>query len=261
MRPRDASILLALASLSCAPSPRAVAPERAESMESDDALDRTGGEDGDDPGADATDASSPGATTATAGDAVLAEATRIFATARATTYQHKTEVDEATATFDVDCSGFVGYVLGRVAPDAKRELRAATVKRPLAKHYTEFFQSLPIDAPKGHWRRVVRAVDLRPGDIVAWKRAPDSHSKNTGHTMIVRAPVVAHDGVVEVPIFDSTATRHGRDDARAAASRSGVGRGTIALRVAADGSPIAFRWAVTGKYRENATEIALGRVE
>ncbi len=197
-------------------------------------------------------------------------ASRIFSSAHSTTYQHRTSVDEATGAFDVDCSGFVGYVLARVAPDARSELKAATEKRPRAKDFTDFFASLSAegsDAPKAagsptaHWRRVPRAADLRPGDVIAWKRPADSHSKNTGHTLIVRAPVTVRADVVEVPIYDSTGLRHGSSDVRAAGSKSGVGEGTIALDVNVSGAPIAFRWATTGRYRDHTTDIALGRVE
>jgi len=116
-------------------------------------------------------------------------------------------------------------------------------------------------APRARWRRVVRAADLRPGDVVAWKRPADSHSKNTGHTLIVRAPITVRDDLVEVPIYDSTGLRHGNSDVRSAGSTSGVGEGTIGLRVNVSGTPIAFRWAMTGRYRDHPTDIALGRVE
>ncbi len=283
MRALDLCALFIVAS--CGPScsgaraAPAVAPSGATSTETADAVDPTeeddGSEEGEDPDADALVSRPPPSTpdAATAGDAVLAEASRIFSSARRTTYQHHTSVDEATGTFDVDCSGFVGYVLGRVAPDARSELQAATAKRPRAKDFTEFFASLPADgadaakapsapnAPRAHWRGVVRAADLRPGDIVAWKRPADSHSKNTGHTLIVRAPITVRADLVEVPIYDSTGLRHGESDVRAAGSKSGVGEGTIALRVSSSGAPIAFRWAVTGRYRDHVTDIALGRVE
>jgi hypothetical protein len=275
-----ALFIVASCSSSCsgARAAPAAAPSGATSTETAGAVDpiegeeADGSEEGEDPNADALVSRQPTSTpdAATAGDAVLAEASRIFSSARSTTYQHHTSVDEVTGTFDVDCSGFVGYVLGRVAPAARTELQAATAKRPRAKDFTEFFASLPADgadaprapsAPRAHWRRVVRAVDLRPGDIVAWKRPADSRSKNTGHTLIVRAPITVRADFVEVPIYDSTGRRHGKSDVRAAGSRSGVGEGAIALRVSSSGAPIAFRWAVTGRYRDHPTDIALGRVE
>ena len=280
MRPLDLCALFLVASCSCSGARAAppVAPSGATSTEAADAVDpfeaeeADGSEEGEDPNADALVSRKPTSTSDAqiAGDAVLAEASRIVSSARSTTYQHHTSVDEATGSFDVDCSGFVGYVLGRVASDARSELQATTAKRPRAKDFTEFFASLPAEgaaaprapsAPRAHWRRVVRAADLRPGDVVAWKRPADSHSKNTGHTLIVRAPITVRADFVEVPIYDSTGLRHGKSDVRAAGSKSGVGAGTIALRVGSGGAPIAFRWAVTGRYRDHMTDIALGRVE
>jgi hypothetical protein len=282
MRPLDLCALFIVVAWSSAcsaqrPTP-AAAPSAAASTESAGAPDPTdgeeadGSEEGEDPNADAMVSSRPASASdaASAGDRVLAEASRIFSSARSTTYQHHTSVDEATGTFDVDCSGFVGYVLARVAPDARSELQTATAKRPRAKDFTAFFASLPTDggdapkatgAPRAHWRRVVRAADLRPGDVIAWKRPADSHSKNTGHTLIVRAPITVRADLVEVPIYDSTGLRHGKGDVRAAGSKSGVGEGTVALRVGVGGAPIAFRWAMTGLYRDHTTDIALGRVE
>ena len=34
----------------------------------------------------------------------------------------RTRIDEARGSFEYDCSGFVGYALGRAAPDAHADL-------------------------------------------------------------------------------------------------------------------------------------------
>jgi len=224
--------------------------------ETDDGVDVTEGNEGEDPGAAAA---FEGPEVVRPASGLPAEAQRILAAARETTYSHKTSIDEDEGRFDVDCSGFLGYLLRRVAPGARKELVAATVKRPLAKHFVGFIEGLP-DGGTGHWRRVGRALDLRPGDVVAWLRAPDSRSKDTGHVMLVAGTPVGHGARVEIPIFDSTALKHGRGDRRAAGSRTGVGEGTIVLHVDGSGRPVAFRWSPTGKYREHATEIVLARV-
>ena len=39
-----------------------------------------------------------------------------------TKYQHKSYIDEATGTYDVDCNGFVAYVLQGVAPEHYHEI-------------------------------------------------------------------------------------------------------------------------------------------
>ena len=73
--------------------------------------------------------------------AFLAEATRVLDTMTASTYSHKTHVDGTV--YDLDCSGFVDYVLARVEPAALTEVRAATVKRPLAKHFVDSSRRKP----------------------------------------------------------------------------------------------------------------------
>jgi hypothetical protein len=60
-------------------------------------------------------------------------------------------------------------------------------------------------------------------------------------------------------IADSTASRHGVSDSRAAAKTTGIGRRTIVLAVDAGGAPTAFRWSTHTK-RAHATSIALGRI-
>jgi hypothetical protein len=223
----------------------------------DDEADSTQGQEGEDPGAATLDSDGPNAPKSA--PALAAEAARIVTDARETTYSHKTVVDEAELRFDVDCSAFVGYVLRRVAPEARHELSVATVKRPLAKHFTTFIDGLPAGGA-GHWQHVADARELRDGDVVAWIRPADSKNTNTGHTMLVAGPPVVHGTDVVVPIFDSTEMRHGATDHRAADSRSGVGRGSIILRVDGAGYPREFRWSPTGRYRYHKTDIALGRV-
>src|SRR5215831_6582704 len=104
---------------------------------------------------------------------LAAEAERIVRTARETTYSHRTTIDERAGRFDVDCSGFVGYLLRRAAPAARAELIAATVKRPLARHFVQLVAGLPA-AGVAHWRRIERVAELRRGDIIAWMKPLDS---------------------------------------------------------------------------------------
>ncbi len=46
------------------------------------------------------------------------ETRRIFANARHTAYQHRTDVDPSAGRYRLDCSGLVALVLGAVAPTA-----------------------------------------------------------------------------------------------------------------------------------------------
>ena len=243
-------MLLASAAFAASPAP----PTR-----DVDEPDSTPGTEGEDPGAALLEKDGPKAPKPA--PSLVAEATRIVTTAKATVYSHTTLVDEAALRFEFDCSGFVGYLLRRVAPQARRELVAATAKRPLAKHFVSFIEGLPPKA-KGRWTRVDDARALQAGDVVVWIRAADSKSTNTGHVMLVAGPPTRRDGTtLNVPIFDSTALAHGRTDKRAAGSPNGVGRGAIALRIDRAGKPLAFRWSPTGRYKYHETEIVLARVK
>lgn len=191
---------------------------------------------------------------------LLRQARRDIAEARETRYTHSTDIDEAVGRFHVDCSGFVGHLLAAAAPLARDELVASTVRRPLAKHFVRFITNVAGPAVSQHWSRLEDARQLVPGDIVAWLRAADSRSTDTGHVMIVRALVYVGTSEVHVPIIDSTALRHGRGDVRAASSSTGIGTGTIALRINSTGQPVAFRWALESRYKEHPTTIVLGRL-
>ncbi len=193
-----------------------------------------------------------------------AESDRQLAVMKSTVYQHTTEIDESTGTFKYDCSGFVGYALARVLPDRLESVKAWNgVKRPLAKHYTNFFASIDPGKAKSGWTRVARAIDLVPGDVVAWLKPADMVSANTGHVMIVRAapkqnPARADE--VLVPITDSTASPHGATDSRWSEGH-GLGTGTIGLLVDAKGAPVKYRWNGGTSTTIRTTLIALGRPE
>ena len=62
-----------------------------------------------------------------------------------THYQHATHVVEAQGVFDVDCSGFADYILGRALPTPYGALiaEASAHPRPLAVDYVNFFAGPP----------------------------------------------------------------------------------------------------------------------
>lgn len=191
---------------------------------------------------------------------VLQQAMHVLHSARSTAYTHRTTVEEAEGKFEFDCSGFVGYVLGQSQPAALAELRGATKKRPLAKHFVTFFQNLPAGSA---WRRVERASELAPGDMIAWLRPDDVVTKNTGHVMIVRGQPLRdaqHPDVWAVPIIDSTAVPHGAGDSRKATGATGLGTGEVLLIVDENEIPIGYRWSRGTKATLHRTTIALAGV-
>jgi hypothetical protein len=102
-----------------------------------------------------------------------------------THYQHKTHVDKAAGVIDLDCSGFVDYLLKRIAPDQYNQLPIeAGHTRPRAEVYYEFFAGLT-QTPKPGWESVQHFSDLRKGDIIAWKKeAAAQESGDTGHVFL-----------------------------------------------------------------------------
>ncbi len=198
-----------------------------------------------------------------AGAALLGEVDRELSVMRESTYSHATHVDETTATFDYDCSGFLTYALSRAVPDAIAAVRATTSRRPRSAEFVAYLQSIPIGKQKGRWGRIGRAADLEPGDVIVWLKPADSRSSNTGHTMTVHGAPTAdpnHAGELVVPVADSTASAHGSGDTRAAAHRTGLGQGEIVLVTDADGAPIGYRWSRAATSRVKQTTIMLGRL-
>jgi hypothetical protein len=218
----------------------------------------TQGQAADDAGIDAV-GSADVATTVAGGILLLKEARRILGAARSSTYSHTTYVDEATGTFDFDCSGFVDYAMSRVVPAAFADLQLATVKRPVAASYETFMASL--GAGTTRWQRLSRVADLAPGDIVAWLEPPVLMSSNTGHVMVVdgtpQAGPTAGEWVVQV--IDSTESPHGRSDTRAP-SGEGIGAGPIVLMADATDAPTGYHWSTLSSSTPYMTQVALGRL-
>ena len=191
---------------------------------------------------------------------VLGQAMHVFGAMRATAYTHTTTIEASAGRFEFDCSGFVGYVLAQSQPRALAELRAATKRRPLARHFVTFFQQL---SAASAWRKIDRAEDLAPGDVIAWLKPADVVTKNTGHVMIVRARPVRderHPDVWSVQIIDSTAVPHGKGDSRKERGLTGLGTGEVLLVVDERGVPIGYRWSRGTKATLHLTTIALAGV-
>ena len=194
------------------------------------------------------------------GTLLASEAQRELSVLRSTDYTHEVAVDEASGTFDYDCSGFVDYALTQVLPEHFRELEAATATRPRAQDYVTYFTgdaySLPAD-----WAKVGKVVDLLPGDIVAWLAVPDDYG-DTGHVMIVRSPPRAdarNPGAYDVDIWDSTLDVHGTDDSRIGkVDATGLGTGTVVLYADSAGGPSDHSWSERST-TVDTTKVGLGR--
>jgi hypothetical protein len=186
------------------------------------------------------------------------EAVRILGSIQTTAYRHTTDIDEKKGAYYCDCSGFVGYVLNRtVAKDDRKGPFGNGDQRPLAMDYENGFAKAPERIEKGaRWQHVVRVVDARPGDVIAWR-----HEKplpgNTGHVVIVDlAPVVEKDGLVRVGVIDSTTLPS--SDITGDKGKNGIGRRTMWFTVDQDGQAHGYvRGSRSSKPK--IEEISIGR--
>jgi len=197
------------------------------------------------------------------GERIGNRAEHIVHTLRHTHYQHHEHIDVATGTYDVDCSGFVSFVLEQVAREHLRVIpKESGWKIPRAFKYEEFFNSLPSHPEKG-WRAIPDLAQVVRGDIVAWSLP--SHlgkEEDTGHVFVVAAaPIQLEAGLLAFRVCDSSTVRH-YQDSRAetgGAFHTGVGTGTIHFKVDGAGKPRSFQFGPGDKF--HSVPIAMGRAE
>jgi hypothetical protein len=177
------------------------------------------------------------------GTRLAGEAEQVLANNRHTHYQHTIHIDETTGTYDLECSGFVTYLLDNVAP---RHL-AAISKRPNetrlhAAAYAAFLADLATTAVSG-WHAVGPYPDIARGDLIAW--ALDPPNRDTGHIFVVADPPVQVDeSTIAITGLDASDIAHYADSRVSAATgyRSGAGTGTFHLRVDTTGTPTGFQF-------------------
>jgi hypothetical protein len=193
-----------------------------------------------------------------ASEQVFDEATRILNGIKVTKYKHETDIDEAKGVYYCDCSGFVGYVLKQtVAKDDPQGPLSNGKKRPTAMEFEKAFAAAPATAEDGgHWQKVERLMDARPGDVIAWRHEVPKPG-NTGHVVIVgERPTTDDDGLVRVVVIDST-TKPQVDDTRAAGT-SGIGRGSMWFKVDESGKPVSYLRG-SKKAEPKSEAISIGR--
>jgi len=191
---------------------------------------------------------------------VAEQALHILETVQQTSYVHDPYIDAATGTYDVDCSAFLTYILGLVAPGHLELIPSSPPeKRLLAHDYYNFFSSLPNETTDG-WRQVAYLPDTQRGDLIAWA-LPQTGRGDTGHCFVVAEQPIAIDAsTMAVRAYDASDILH-YDDSRGPGSNpfhTGVGSGTFHLQVSA-GTPVAFQF---GPRDPIVTEsIAIARIE
>jgi hypothetical protein len=196
-------------------------------------------------------------TTSSLPDQIANKARQILLSKTESHYQHPTHVEEASGVYDLDCSGFLDFILKKVAPEHLAVVPAPKHHaRPLALQFYEFFTAAGEKGDKG-WREIKQLRNAQPGDVLVWRKAEQVAGKDTGHVMIIdEAPVKDGDGLYRVVIIDSTATPHGNDTRKDGAS--GVGRGTMWFTVDHEDQPIGYHWKSRAA-KAHEMQIAIGR--
>lgn len=160
-----------------------------------------------------------------------------------TAYQAGTKIDESTGSFKADCSGLVGYVLRDLYPEAYLSLRGTEAPwrlRPVSVTYYETLDAAAKEKGTGHWRRVEKLMEVKPGDILAWRREVLEQGKATGHVAVVASdPIAEDDGRVRIRVIDSTRGLHSNDTR--SEDNLGVGSGDMFFLMDEDGRPTGFQ--------------------
>jgi hypothetical protein len=185
-------------------------------------------------------------------------AERLLSGVRETHYQHRTRVDKSRGAYDMDCSGFVDYLLEHFAQAQFAPLRIEPGHtRPRAAMYFGLFTRLNKNPLPG-WEAVPKLGEVRRGDIIAWKLAGSTdRPEDTGHVVIVAAaPVEQTTHLYRVQVYDSSVIHH--DEDTRPEGTNGVGKGVITFRVDASGQPIGFQF--NSHSRNHGEPIAIGRL-
>lgn len=202
----------------------------------------------------------PGEPATRAATKLLAAVERIMVDLRTTEYSHATTVRRKDGHFAWDCSGMTNWLLRRVAP---RAFAAIGRDRPVARSYWRVIAAAPTTKARRGWQRIADIVDVRPGDVFAWRRPPSwPRGGNTGHVGVVLErprPVDGLDHAFTVRIADATSLPHD-DDSRERDGPGGFGVGTLMFVTDESGSAWAYGWFGERSRGVIPTDIEFGRL-
>lgn len=158
--------------------------------------------------------------------------------------------DPSHGIYITDCSGYVNRLLNQVNPAAYFSLVHSTgSSRPNSEDFYNFFNNLAFRSTQ-HWRKVDDASNLQAGDILVFR-----HGWHGGHVMVVMNKPIRHNDVLEVRVADSASSGHSRDTRPAHVS--GVGVGTMLIKVTSSNQPAAYAWRVGAPWER--VRFAMGR--
>jgi hypothetical protein len=130
---------------------------------------------------------------------VAEQALCILQTVRQTTYVHDPYIDADTGIYDVDCSAFLTYILGLVAPEHLELIPTSPPEaRLLAHDYYNFFSSL-LDETTDSWRQIACLPDALPGDLIAWA-LPQTGDGDSHCFVVAEQPIAIDASTPETPL-------------------------------------------------------------
>lgn len=202
------------------------------------------------------------------GDNPIASGNRLFdhiktwlSEMEATNYQAKTEIDIKAKTLKCDCSGLICFALRNYFPEAYLALdgkESPWRTRPLSVTYYETFVSAGQNPGTKPWKRIRKIANLKPGDLMAWRKTEIKKGVSTGHTMMVaQHPVKEPDGRYRIRVIDSTNVPHANDTRNE--GQLGVGSGDMWFTVDQNDEPTGFYVHEKSKLNDRRP-LAMGRL-
>lgn len=156
--------------------------------------------------------------------------------------------DTSRGIYVLDCSDYVDNILQAVYPRAYSNLVHMTgTEKPTSQHYYDFFSNL--EDTSHYWNRVDDVDQLQPGDIMVFRTKNSVGNEIGGHVMVVMNKPVAEDNAYSVRVADSAPSGHSQDTRHANAS--GIGIGTLLLKVNDSGQPSAYAWKIGARFKSN----------
>jgi cell wall-associated NlpC family hydrolase len=200
--------------------------------------------------------------TASLADRIFENAETLLESVKDVHYEHlhcaaPEQIQDSGMAAHNDCSGFVSYLLAKIAPKQYQAIQEEQPKAnyPQAKTYAKFFTDLaPSDKHLG-WLKIANFHDLKRGDFIAWAKpvVPGQKPGNSGHVAIVAqgAPELAEEKIedktirfVSVKVIDSSSVDHFSPDVlppnAGQKHRDGLGEGFVRVVLDADDKPIGY---------------------